>query len=314
MQKTIRDTYIYKVLDLESTIKNCGSVNSNIDKYTLKQEILDAILNDFKFKISFPAKVRVIEEIKSGRITLVDTEMVTALPTWMVSDDGIRIKTAIVNLFGKIKVKDDGTAQFNSREIFSLVIIALTVKDFYQNEAKVLNNLQISKLAVIIYDRIMYRVLDTLYSLDIGPLHVRELVHVALRFFMLSFLMEKKFVSANNYDNLYNYVLSDLTKDPQKVISNSIVAMDEYKDFPTFISNLSIINPILKDLDIAAFLRKFIMMYGEKALLMIENYQYFLAYIFSVTLNGNIIKDFALETPIGKEGILLYNAYFDLMK
>lgn len=316
MKKTIRDTYVYKVLDLDSTVKNCGVINADLQKYAVSSDVVDAILTEFKFKISFPAKVRVIEEIKSGRITFVDSELVGTIPTWMVSTDGITVKTAVVNLFGKIRVKEDGTAQFNSREIFSLAIIALTVRDFYRNESKVMNSLQISKAAVRIYDRMMYRVLDTLYSLDVGPEWLRRVVHVYLRMFMVSYLMEKSFISAQNYDNMYNYILQDLggAELIAKIANDGAVDMSNMKDLPTFMATLSKLSPILKELDVTAFLRKFIMMYGEKALLMIENYQYFLAYVFSVTLSGNIIKDFALETPIGKDGVQLYNSYFELMK
>ena len=113
MKRSIKDTYVYKVLDLESTVKSCGEINADLDKYKLNQDIVDAILNEFKFKISFPAKIRIIEEIKAGKITFVDTPAVANLPTWLISRDGVSIQTAVVNLFGKIKVKEDGTAQFN---------------------------------------------------------------------------------------------------------------------------------------------------------------------------------------------------------
>ena len=323
MKRSIKDTYVYKVLDLESTVKSCGEINADLDKYKLNQDIVDAILNEFKFKISFPAKIRIIEEIKAGKITFVDTPLVANLPTWLISRDGVSIQTAVVNLFGKIKVKEDGTAQFNAREIFALSIIALTVKEFYLKEAKILYNMQISKLAVVIYERIMYRVLDTLYSLDVGPEFLRNDVRIQLRMFAASFLLEKKLVSASDYDSIYNFIIKDLAHgvSPEMVMKKIMGAvegnpemLDTYKDFPSFIAYLQKIHPILKDLDITTFLRKFIMMYGEKALLMIENYHYFLAYVFSVTLGGNILKDFALETPVGKEGIQLYNLYMDMIK
>jgi hypothetical protein len=317
MKKSIRDTYVYKVLDLETTIKNCGVVNSDLQKYALKPDVVEAILNEFKFKISFPAKVRVIEEIKAGRITFVDTELVSALPTWMVSTDGMSVKTAVVNLFGKMKIKEDGTAQFNSREIFALAVIALTVRDFYQNEKKVTYNLNVTKLAVKIYERMMYRVLDTLYSLDVGPEWLRASVRMNLRMFCAAYVMEKHFNSGTDYDNVYNYILQDIPRSKEiltRASNDSGMSMECFQSLPAFIEFLTKMHPILKDLDITTFLRKYIMMYGERALLMIENYHYFLAYIFSVTLSGNIIKDFALETSVGKEGIQLYNTYFDLMK
>ena len=322
MKKSIRDTYVYKVLDLETTVKNCGTVNSSLDKHALSKDVVEAILSEMKFKISFPSKQLVIDEIKAGRITLVDTPLVSSLPTWMITADGVTIKTAVVNLFGKIKIREDGTAQFNVREVFALAVIALTVREFYLKEAKIVNNLNITKLAVAIYERMFYRVLDVLFSLDVGPEWLRNSVKVDIRLFAASYLMEKRFNSVSDYDNVYNYILKDVLRnvDPAQYLAKvaagggQVFDSEKYSSLPVFIERLSKVHPILKDLDVSMFLRKFIMMYGEKALLMIENYQYFLAYVFSVTLSGNIVKDFALEAPVGKEGIQLYNAYFELVR
>ena len=320
MKKTIKDTYVFKVLDLASTVENCSKVNSDLGKYALDKDIVDAICNDIKFKVTFPSRQMIIDEIKADKITFVDTEFVRNIPTWMISNDGVSIKTAVVNLFGKIKVKDDGTAQFNSREIFALSIIAVAVREFYLKEAKILNNIQLTKYALVIYERMMYKVLDVLYSLDVAPIWLRTYVRADLRIFAAYYLLEKKFESTSNYDNIYNFIIKDLLPDgtdPTQFLARlggQTFNATKYSSLEEYLKNLSSYNPILKDLDITAFLRKFVLMYGEKALLMIENYQYFLAYILSVTLSGNIVKDFAFEGPVGKEGVLLYNTFFDLIR
>jgi len=69
MKKSLKDTYVYKVLDLEKTVAGCAKINNDIASYALKGDQLDAIVNDIKYKINFPAKIRILDELKSGSLS-----------------------------------------------------------------------------------------------------------------------------------------------------------------------------------------------------------------------------------------------------
>jgi hypothetical protein len=323
MKKSLKDTYIYGVLGLDRVVPNCAAINAKLAERAIKGDALDAIINEIKYKISYPAKVRLIEDLKSGAIVLVDAHEAAAIPTWLCGDGHGGVKATVVNVFGKAKTNKDGQIQFNVREIFALAQMGLVIREFFTKESKIVFNQFMSKLSVVIFERMMYRVLDVLYSLDIGPSWLRNRVKIHLRFFALSYLLEKD----SKNDSIYNFVLQDIAKQ-QGVTIDHLVAenrdntagVDEhgnevmYSSLPGLIEGLNKLNPILKDLDIATFLRKFIMMYGEKALLSLENYSYFLAIMMSVSVSGNVVKDFSMESVIGKEGIQLYTTFFDVVK
>ena len=315
MKKTIRDTYIYDVLGLEKAVANCAKVNAHLEKHALPAALVDAISSEIRYKISVPGRNLILEDLRNGNLTLVDTPEVSSIPTWMLAEDG-KIKTAVVNLFGRLRRNPGGdTATFNVREVFALCLIAETVRRFYEKENKVVFNMQLTKLSAIIYTRMVYRVLDTLYSLDIAPEWVRNRVRANIGFFFLYHLMEKRLNSKDDYDASYDAILT-LIPNGKNLASLPIddLGQENYSDLKTFIGALARIHPSLKDLDVTIFLRKFIMMYGEKALLMLESYPYFLAYVFSVSIGGNILKDFALDKTVDKEGIQAYNIFFDLVQ
>jgi hypothetical protein len=325
MKKTLKDTYVYKVLGLDNTVAACAKINAELDSRRVTGDRLDAILNDIKFKINYPTKIRIMDELKNGTIVFVDEPEANALPAWLYGSAGGQVR-AVVNLFGKVRTGRDGQMQFNVREVFALAQIGFTIKEFYLKEKAVTQNMMMSKLAVVIYERMIYRVLDTLYSLDIGPAWLRTQVKLEIRFFATQYLLEKP-----DDDAIYKFVAMDLAKalgtSPEQLIAQVASSKTEgdpvdpatgmfvkYSSIPNLIKHLQNANPILKDLDTTTFLRKYIMMYGEKALLMLESYSYFLALIMSVTLSGNIVKDFGLEAVVGKEGVSMYNTFFDLTR
>jgi hypothetical protein len=323
MKKTLKDMYVYDVLGLDRVVPKCAEVNQNLDKAGLPPALVEAISGDIRYKISLPGKNLVLDELKTGSLVLVDSAETASVPTWMVMKDG-KISKAVVNLFGRIRRKDgDETAQYNVREVYAACILAMTVRKFYENETRVVHNLKMTVQASVIWTRMVYRVLDTLYSVDVAPSWVGGVVRAQLAMFFLHYVAEKEIRSAKDYDASFDSVLNVIAKAQHVKVSDVIAkgAVADGQEFLDYVeenwgslkglmNKLSQVHPVLKDLDITTFLRKFIMMYGEKSLLMLESYAYFLGFCFTVTAGGNLVKDFALQSAVDKEGVDLYNAFF----
>lgn len=314
MQKSLRDTYVFNALKLSNTMEACANINAHLPEHAIDSESLENVINEIKYKIQFPYKLRIMDDLKSGAITLINSPEVRLVPTWMIGASDGSVKTAVVNLFGKVKMKDK-QIQFSVRDVYAMAQVGIVIKDFYQKEPRIIHNLHLSKLAITIYERMFYRVLDVLYSLDVGPVWLRAKVKYEISVFCAKYMLEK----ADN-DATISFIDQSLIKGFNVTVNSlqsKLTATDDptrFDSLPAFIQSLSQSNPILKDLDLTAFLRKFVMMYGERALLMIESYQYFLALVMSVTVSGNVVKDFGMESPVGKEGILLYNLYAELTR
>ena len=62
------------------------------------------------------------------------------------------------------------------------------------------------------------------------------------------------------------------------------------------------------------YLKKAIMMYGERSLLMFDNFTYFLGYIISTVSSGNLVRDYAFDSFSNRDAIQIYNTFMDAVK
>ena len=56
------------------------------------------------------------------------------------------------------------------------------------------------------------------------------------------------------------------------------------------------------------------MMYGERSLLMFDNFTYFLGYIISTVSSGNLVRDYAFDSFSNRDAIQIYNTFMDAVK
>jgi hypothetical protein len=307
MKKTLADTYVYKVLQMENYIENIKNLGTKgIEKHALSKSQLDNILNDFRFKINnLSTKAPIINQIQDGKMLLITAENLY-LPSWgQISTPG-RVDRTIVNLFGKVKIKDNYSLSFNPREVFAVAQIGYFLSSFYENEKKIVGNTNIIQNATEVYMRVFYRILDTLYSVDSASSQGMVTRYLICKFFLI-YVMEKD--NDESTSELAFRPLRGLDHLPRLKTAIGTETELMYSSLPEFIKALPSYVPILKDLDLSSFLRKFLLSYGEKALLMIENLNYFIALIGSSVISGGYVKDFTLESSIGNEGINLYNQF-----
>ena len=309
MKKRISDTYLYQALELDNYIKNISDVTQNPSKAVLETAHLDQLTNEIRYKINFSTKMSILNRIHSGKMVIINKENLY-LPAWVTGSPG-KVDKVFVNVFGKVKVKDSTSMVFNPREIFAICQIGYFLEKFQENEARILHNQTIINTSMEIYMRLFFRVIDTIYSVDSHSGQAMVIRFLINKFFLI-YLMEK--------DN--NEGLNEIAFRPLKSLDNlgrlrtAIGSEDPamYTSLTEFFRILPNYAPILKDLDLAAFLRKFLLLYGEKSLLALENLNMFLAIISSSVIAGGYIRDFAVEQFLGKEAISMYNTFIDTTK
>lgn len=308
MKKNISSTFVYSALSIEKSIPYISKVNGDVDKHVLKKVYLDQILHDIKFKINFPTKNDIVDQLVNGSLVFVEEPNII-LPAWSISDGKGNITATVVNLFGKIKAKED-ILQFNVREVFGLAQIGLTLKNFYLNESKICFNNTLVSAACAIYVRMLHRIIDSLFSLETIPLMSAQTRYLLAKFFML-YMVERE---DNETTDALAYKSSGSMVTLQSIKGTLNLNEKSFNSLPEFLETLSDNVMILKDLDITSFMRKIIMSYGERSLLMLENYNYFLAIVINSSISGGYVKDYALEGSLGKDALTVYNNFFALTK
>lgn len=307
--KPLSSTYVYNVLKIEHYVDNIKSLNKqSIAKYSLSRNQTENILNEFRYKINFSTKNYITEQIVNGKMILINAPNLY-LPSWaVISTPGV-VDVTFVNLFGKLKIKEaNDSMSFNPREIYAITQIGYMLSKFYENEKKIVGNSNIVNLSTEIYMRLVYRILDSLYSIDSATSQGLVTRYMINKFFLINVLGKP------NNDHTSDVAFRPLRNVDHFTRLKTAIGNEEpdmYESLPKFIKALPKYVPLLKDLDIGSFLRKFLLTYGEKSLLAIENYNYFIAIVCSSVINGGYIKDFTVENALGKEAIQLYNLFTD---
>lgn len=308
MKKTIRDSFFYTPFGIEGYLNNIQKLDVN--KAVIGGVRLENILNEIKFKINFSSKQYILPLLSSGRMVFIN-EPNLFLPAWSQVSKAGEVDRTVVNLFGKVKFKDFDGINFAPREVFGMAQIGYFLSKFYENEAKIVNSQHILNNSVEVYMRMVFRVLDILYSVDASPSNGAVCRFLINKFFLIhvyekensATVDELAFRPLKSIDNLSRIKAAIGSENPEMFTSLS-----------AFISSLGTYIYTLKDLDISAFSRKVILLYGEKAFLMLENLNYFLAIVSSSTIGTGYVKDYILEGLLGKEAINIYNNFIDLTR
>ena len=305
MKKTIRDSFFYVPLQIESYLSNIQKVN--VDKVKIKDEALENIINEFKFKINFSSKPFIMQLIQNGKMVFIN-EPNLYLPAWIQVNTPGTVDRIVVNLFGKVKLKDFDGLNFAPREVYGLAQIGYFLAKFYEQEAKIVNNQHILTNAMTVYMRIFFRVLDVLYSVDASANNGMVCRFLINKFFLI-YLYDKQ--NNEQTDELAFRPIKNLDSLQRIKTAIGMEPPDMYDSLQNFINTLSLIIPNLKELDISSFARKTVLMYGEKSTLMLENLNYLLAIIGSSTIGAGYVKDYVMEVLLGKEAVEVYNNYIN---
>jgi hypothetical protein len=305
MKKSIRDSFFYVPLQIESYLNNIQKVN--VDKVKIKDEALENIINEFKFKINFSSKPFIMQLIQTGRMVFVN-EPNLYLPAWLQVTTPGKVDRIVVNLFGKVKLKDFDGLNFAPREVYGLSQIGYFLAKFYEQESKVVNNQHILTNAMTVYMRIFFRVLDVLYSVDASANNGMVCRFLINKFFLI-YLYDKQ--NNEQTDELAFRPIKNLDSLQRIKTAIGMEPPDMYDSLQNFINTLSLIIPNLKELDISSFARKTVLMYGEKSTLMLENLNYLLAIIGSSTIGAGYVKDYVMEVLLGKEAVEVYNNFIN---
>ena len=308
MKNSLKDSYIYDLLGFDKIIKEIGNeVNPHIEKYRLSPARNSAVLNDLRYKASGYGKERIVNNAESGKIIFVIAEKVP-LPAWCMQLPNGEI-VAICNLASKVRVNSEGNLVYQSKEVFGLTVVAYILRSFYVNEPKFILNNQLVQSTGIVYSRLILRILDQLFAISAST-NTRE--YRAIAFVLLKFFYRKVMEKNSSIEQENSNISSIIGRIVPGAAASSVVDIlpmvenipdEAFKNIDTLMKALAVTMPSLNRLETNLFIRKMIVVFGEKSVLMLESPQYLIAYSVSAAYSVNLIKDLQVVNVIGNKEI-----------
>jgi hypothetical protein len=215
------------------------------------------------------------------------------------------IVTAVVNLALYGNRNKDGEVTIDNRRLYTLLESAYIYKEIYQKPNYALSNMMILSLSTQIYVKLMNKVLDKMFGINLIVLKADQINYLLAKFFLL-YVMEKTdgdVVSTIAYSCAFN-------DSPKTTVESILTDFDEraFASLPDFFKELSEQFDLLHNLTIRKFLDNYMIMYGEYAVFAIECYYSLLQVVFAGGVIGaRFGKDYMIEKVVGKEAIKLHN-------
>jgi len=294
--RTLKDSALFNKLVQSS------QVNSVIQNLSLKDlnfiDFSKDFTNEFSTierKINFGTKGYIFESYTNGDIKLInEKDKILKLPTFLNTVGVIRNNhpVFITNISSYIN---------NSGEIFPKTLFALMQNSLisfvlFRNWDRLINNIEFMKDTSFSYSRIITKIFDKIFAIDLDNFKSDFISYVFAKFFLLNVCGKTPSEVVNNiaYKTCFNQSSLELIKDFEEKMGD-----DFYSDIFNLFEGLKQING-LAHLNIRSFIENYVKMYGEASLLSLDYFPAFLHTILSSVVGGNIIKDYILDSVSGR--------------
>ena len=306
MKYSLKDSYLYDLLGLNTVVDNIGNkINPKIDEYKISDDSLQQVLGDFKNRATGTGRETIIARIKAGKIILINAPAIPLVSWCMNTPNGV---VAVCNIFSKARTDREGRLTYQVKELFGLAVVAYIMRSFFVNEKKFLYTNQLVMNMGAVYVRICMRVIDSMFSVNaMGNERESHLLEYALAKFYLRRLMEKDSTKEQEIANIATIMSKSRSEFKNTISMNAYIddaesiSDEAYTSIDLLFKELSQKITTLNRLETNLFIRKLIMSLGEKGALILESPQYLYALIASSAYNSNIIKDYQIASVVGSQ-------------
>jgi len=262
-----------------------------------------------KRRFSFTLKQQVINAYENNEIVCIYpsyNKLTKLVPIFLMrskfKDDDVM---SLVNLevIGATKSKQD-EIRIDNKKLYGFLECAYISRELQRVERKFTLNSKIKKLSTICYVKLMKKVLDKLYAINLLPEKSDRISYVLAKFFLIYVLELPENESVND---IAFACTSGNT--PKNLMLNTDLEfpVENYESLEKFFEALASHFDVLRKLNIKAFVFEFANLYGEDSMLVIENYQRLLEVIItSCVFNVRGYRDQLVDSTINRDAVDLY--------
>lgn len=311
--KKLTETFLFNVLDEGNGLtEQFRAVTAAENALPLGQ--LDYQFDIIRRRFNYPIKERIFQEIQNGGIVPVFNREAIGLPVYIpvvgTTKGGRMTMYANLTPHGKPS-RETKELEIDSRKLFALLQTAYFTKGIYSIPwNKFAMNSTILKDGSIAYSKLVNKVLDKMYGINMNKLLGDATRFVAAKFFLVGIMGRDDGPAMDSI--AYLSCIGGTTRD---TVSNQESKGGEgrYKDVNSMAISLTLLDG-LKGLTMRSFLENWMRMYGEAAAFALEYFPFFLHAVFSSVVSAHIVNDFIIDPLTGQEGVSLYNESSRLLR
>ena len=307
--KSLSDAFLFR-----KDVKVEKNFKENYSKIDWEKDVVDSDyfkneIDIIKRRFNFTLKQQVLSSYDNKEVITIYSEyakITPLIPIFLIKNKVKKdVISAVLNLdaIGATKSKQ-GEIRVDNKKLYGYLESAYISRELKETPNKFLYNSKIKKLSTQCYVKLMRKVLDKHFAINLIQEKADKICYLLAKFFLIYVLELPENDSTN--DIAYSCTSGDTPK--KSMLSTDLdFPKENYETLEGFFKALSEHFDILKKLDLRMFTMGFMNLYGENSIFVIENYQRLLEVIItSCIFNIRGYKDQLVDSVIGKDGLDLY--------
>jgi hypothetical protein len=311
--KKITDSEIFKqIIANGKVVSSIKEVHIQRDKVDLGK--LDEPLNVISRRVNFGTKSKVVQSLKSGDVVFIHNPIIDLpkyLNTFGKAGSGGKV-VSLVDIQHYVRTnKETEMYDMYPKTMFALAQNGMILNELINNWNRYTTNMVILKQGAIVYSKMVGKIMDKLFAINIDEFK-QDLINFLLAKFFLIGMCDK--VDGDTIDNIaYNACFNRSSLKLIKEEEGKLVDEDTFTNVFSLFNSMKEIKG-MHSLGIRSFVENWARMYGEASLLALDYLPSFLSVIFGSVVNGNITKDFIIESVAGKFINNIYTEFSKLLR
>lgn len=307
--RKLSDSAIFNQLaSNEQLMLSINSINFTRDKIDFRE--LEEEINSINRRMNYPTKGKILYNVTNNNIALINNPSIV-LPKYMnvIGKLHDRKMCPVIALNNNVTFKN-GNMEVMPKTLFALLQNATILLELFNNWNRYTMHVELIKNGSISYSRLMGKIFDKIFAINIDDFK-SDMVHFFLaKFFLINMCDRAMSETINNiaYSSCFNKSNLELILDQEKKFSS-----DVYKSIFSLFTNMKSIHG-LEGLNIRSFIENYVRMYGESTLLSLDYLPSFFNMIFSSIVNGNLNKEYIIDSVCGKTNNRLFLEFSKLIK
>jgi|JI10StandDraft_1071094.scaffolds.fasta_scaffold88995_5 hypothetical protein len=268
------------------------------------KDLNDQLINITKKFDRVPMKDMMITLLVDGRIKVIGNRetvrVPAALSNWRVmGTNGLPVTLVNISPY----LPSTGVNSVDVRKLFGLLIGGAISLKGYENWSSIKASRVIVENGVLIYTRMMYKVLDRMISLGTDEFRSNKIKFVFAKYFLINLTQKipsldlDKFVIEKVAKNATLSAVQEFEFSMSQAGEASINQMEMYNlSLLKFLEKMKEAEPWTNRMTVRGFLQNLAQMYGAPSLLMAEDLLYFLQGIAYHNLGSEIISSYTFNT------------------
>ena len=310
--KLLRDTFIFKELnrsiDLANKMKQYSPVLDNLNKTSMEDD-----LKVISRRFNFPTKNRVLNDLNNDRIIpVLNKERISlpnSIPAYLYAFQGKPV--AIVNFTSYVSKNMETEEIFGDpRQMFALMQTGSILLGCREHWNTLVANQEICKVGCLCYAKLVSKVLDKLYAVNLDGYKADKVRYLAAKFFLINMLDKP---DSEGVKAIARTTCKTMTQNNIELFDQSIHE-NTFDDLETFVNAIGILIDGCSSINVRTFIRVWMQMYQPSTTLAMEYLPYFFHMLFSVSVGAHLNNEVIIDTLLGKDIDRLYNAVTNIIR